>query len=79
MTPVTLKIKPWFRKVNQFKILSMVTISENLKVIGEKLQEMSRKQCLGKTRTQTDADARRQTRRGWTRTDADTHLGDRKP
>ena len=34
MTPVTLKIEPQSRKVNQFKVLSKVTISENLKVIG---------------------------------------------
>ena len=37
MAYVTLKIEPWSRKVNQFKDLSMVTISQNLKFIGEKL------------------------------------------
>ena len=37
MTPVTLKIEAWSQKVNQFKILSIVIISEYLKVIGGKL------------------------------------------
>ena len=46
MNPVTLKIEPWSQKGNQFKILSMVIISENLQVIGEKLQEILRKQSL---------------------------------
>ena len=64
MTPVTLKIEPWLRKVNQFKVLSMVTISENVKVIGEKQQEILCKQSLA----QIDVDA-----------DADTHLGDGNP
>ena len=49
MTPVTLKIEPWPRKVNQFKVLSMVTISENLKVIGEERKEMLRNESLAQT------------------------------
>ena len=49
MTRVTLKIEPWSRKINHFKVLFMVTISENLKVIGEKLLEISPKQSLVQT------------------------------
>ena len=45
MTPVTLKIEPHSWKVKQFKVLSMVTVSENVKAISEKLQEMLHKQC----------------------------------
>ena len=33
MTPVTLTIEPRSQHVNQFKVLSMVTISENFKAI----------------------------------------------
>ena len=35
--PVILKIEAGSQKVNQLEVLSMVTISENLTAIGEKL------------------------------------------
>ena len=54
MTPVTLMIEPWPRNVIQFKVLSMITISEMLKVIGENLQEILCKQLLTQTRMRTD-------------------------
>ena len=66
MTPGDMKIEPRSQKVNQFKALFMVTISENLKAIGKKLLEISRKQTLAQTRMQT-------------RMDADTYLGHGKP
>ena len=68
MTTVNLKFEPWSQKVNQFTVLSMTNISENLKVIGEKLQEILCKQSVA----QMDADARRLP-------DVDTHLSDGKP
>ena len=34
---MTLKIELWSWKVNQFKVLSMVTVSDKLKIIGKKL------------------------------------------
>ena len=45
-TPVTLKNEPRSQKVNQFKVLAMVTISENFKAISEKLYEILHKQSL---------------------------------
>ena len=47
MPPVTLKIEPRSQKVTQIKILCLVTISENLKAICDKLWEISHKAKSG--------------------------------
>ena len=67
MNTVTLKLELWSRKVNQSKVLSMITISETFKVISKK--------TVGNiAQTKSGPDGRERMRM-----DADTHLGDGKP